>query len=291
MIFLVAQLVMVLAILFLFLGSVQDLKTGEIPEKISIGFIISMLLISTGSAVIDSNPGYLIDPLLVGAGFFLIGYVLFYLGQWGGGDVKLVAGVGLCLGYLSNYPLMPKGLFPYYATYFINLLAIAFPYATVYGVYLGSRVPETGKEFRRLLGDWKTRAAIAASFLPALLAKYYGLGSLAGIYLAVPFMFIIAFYLKAVEMKALQKTIQVKDLKLWDVVAEDLVVEGKTIASKRDIEGLTEESLMKVKKLSEEGKIGKEIRIKWGIKFAPVLLLSFISVFYGNVVELIVSAL
>ena len=83
---------------------------------------------------------------------------------------------------------------------------------------------------------------------------------------------------------------EVEELKVEDVVAEDLVVDGKKIASSRDIAGLTAQDIMKLQVLHKEGKIPDKIRIKWGVRFAPIFLLAYIlSVLYGNAFELLIA--
>ncbi len=289
---LLIQIAILLAFVFLALGSLEDLKTGEIPEKISYGYVACALMVAAVSAVFSNDAYFFLSSLLIGAGFFAVGYVLFYTGQWGGGDVKLAAGIGCTLGYLSHAGFFVDGLFPYYATYFINLICIALPYATVYGLYLGAKSPETWKEFSRYLQDRRTIVLLPLSFVPSLIALYMKLPNLALFYTVIPLMTLVALYLKAVELKALRETVDVSKLREGDVPAEDLQVGGELLVRKKDIEGMSAEDVKKIRELASNGKIPKEITIKRGIKFAPVLLFALASVLYvGNFIEIIIRAL
>jgi len=112
------QLAIVVALVFLFLGSIEDLRTGEIPEKISYGYIVSALVISAVDSIVVGDVSLLVNSLFMGVCFFAFGFVLFYFGQWGGGDVKLAGGIGCTLGFLAQAGYFHDGLFPYYVTFF-----------------------------------------------------------------------------------------------------------------------------------------------------------------------------
>jgi hypothetical protein len=289
---LLLQLAILLAIVFLVLGSIEDLKTGEIPEKVSYGYIASALLVAAADSMASGDVYMFLNSLLMGVSFFGLGFMLFYLGQWGGGDVKLAGGIGCTLGFLAQAGFFHDGLFPYYATYFINMICIALPYATVYGLLLGLKSPETWKEFGRYLRDKKSVAVLILSFAPCIIGLYLHLTSLALFYTIIPVMTLIALYLKAVELKALRDTIDVSKLREADVPAEDVVVEGAVLIRKIDIEGMTLEDIKKIQELAAQGKIPQKIVIKRGIKFAPVLLFAFLSVLYaGNFIEVIIQSL
>jgi preflagellin peptidase FlaK len=292
MLLILVNLILFVSVALMAAASLVDLKTGEIPERISYGFIIIALLVSGIYSVTTSNYSPFITSLATGIGFFAFGFILFLLGQWGGGDVKLVGGVGCAIGFLYSVGYVTDGFFPYYTTYFIDLVCIALPYAMVYGLYLGFRNPETLKEFNRYLKDWKTKAVILLSFMPVILALYLGFLVLAYFYVLIPVMLFLALYLKSVELTALQEIVPVKNLRLGDVVAEDLIIDGKKIASKRDIEGFEDKTLEMIKALAKEGKIPENLKIKRGIKFAPVLFFAMVSAFWaGNFMEIILQAL
>jgi hypothetical protein len=289
---LLLQLAILLAIVFLVLGSIEDLKTGEIPEKVSYGYIASSLLVAAAAAIVTGDAYLFLNSLLMGVSFFALGFGLFYLGQWGGGDVKLAGGIGCTLGFLAQAGFFRDGLFPYYATYFINMICIAMPYATLYGLLLGLKSPETWKEFGRYLRDRRSIAVLILSFAPSLIGLYLDMPNLALFYTFIPVMTLIALYLKAVELNALRDTIDVSKLREADVPAEDLEADGVVLIRKTDIEGMTLEDIKKVQELAAQGKIPQKIVIKRGIKFAPVLLLALLSVLYmGNFIEMIIRAL
>jgi prepilin peptidase CpaA len=78
----------------LLLAAVIDLRQRRIPNWLTLGLILSGLACATaaGGAV---ELGHALAGLLAGAA---VAFVLFALGALGGGDVKLLAGVGAWLG-------------------------------------------------------------------------------------------------------------------------------------------------------------------------------------------------
>ena len=281
-----------IALIFLALGSYVDLKTGEIPEKISYGFISSVLIISAIDSIYKADIHFFLNSLLMGIAFFMVSFVFFYLGQWGGGDVKLMGGIGCSLGYLAHVNHLVEGFFPYYLTYFINMAFIALPYVIIYGLALGVKNSKTRSEFRRYWGNTKTKAVLVLSILPSILAFYLNLRPMGILYLLFPPLFISALYLKAVEMTALRRVVNISELREGDITAEDLVIDTEKIMSKKNIEGLSKEDIQRIQRLALEGKIPSEIKTKEGVRLVPALFLTFISVLWiGNFMEIILVSL
>ena len=286
-------LVIIVSLVSLIMASFFDLKTGEIPEKVNYGYVFLVLAFSAFDSISSGDASLFLSTLIPGAAFFIVGYALFYFGQWGGGDVKLMAGIGCSLGYLAYAGSLPAVfLFPYYVTYFVNMGFVAFPYVVIYGLILGIGNKKTGKEFLGYFGDMKTRLFLIFSLMPSVVAVSLDLFYIAVLYLMIPPMLVAALYLKAVEKTALQEDVLVSRLREGDVPAEDLFVGGEKIASKRDIEGFGKEDIEGIRNLAREGKIPESITIKKGIKFAPVLFLTYITVIYaGNFMEIAFRAL
>lgn len=283
-----------ITVLFLMLASLYDLKTGEIPEKITRGLIVVILIMAAIYSISSVNPSFLAQSLLMGVGFFIFGYLMFYLGEWGGGDVKLLAGVGCSIGFLNSVDHFAEmeSIFPYYMDYFLNLVMVAVPYVIVYSFLLGLINPKVFAEFVNSLGRKRSLLAIALSFTPSLITLSIDMPKLAIMYLLVPPLVILALYLYAVEKIALQKTIDVQELKEEDILANDLIVDEKKIASRRNMEGVSKDQVAEIQRLASEGKIPRTITVRWGVRFAPILFFAFLlTVFLGGVLEISVRSL
>lgn len=282
----------------LFLASIADLKTSEIPEQLSLGLIAFILTVALLNTAYSWELIHLASAVMWGVIALAIGYVLFALGQWGGGDVKILAGVGCLLGYLDSLDYAwPNSTFieyeiPPLLTYFIDMAFAATPYVIVYTIILGIMNPVAFTRFRQKMLQGKTIAIFVISTAPAFLAWEMGFDRLGTLYLLVPLMVVASVYMKTVESVVLTKNVKVSQLKEWDIPADDVVADGEKIASKRNIEGITPEQLERIRELAAQGRIPDELRIKWGVKFAPILLVSLILTLYvGNILDLVFKSL
>ncbi|MBU4267078.1 MAG: prepilin peptidase [Candidatus Altiarchaeales archaeon] len=276
------------SVLFLLVASYFDLKTGEIPDKVSFSLIGISLLVAGADSVMSSNFDLILNSLVVGIAYFAFGYLSFWLGQWGGGDVKILAGIGCSVGYLGSLGVFSGMYVPYFISYFVNLGLVGWPYVVLYSLILGVMKPESFTRFMSLLRKKRTVLLVAVSFLPPMAALFMDIGVLGVVYLALPVFVVLSVYLKAVEKVALQKTVRVSELREYDALAEDITVDGKLIAGKRNIEGITKEQLGEIKELAKGGKIPDNIRIRWGIKFVPILFLAFVSLLlWGDMLKII----
>ncbi|MBD3388512.1 MAG: hypothetical protein GF416_05520 [Candidatus Altiarchaeales archaeon] len=283
---------------FLLLASIADLKTGEIPEKLSFGLIAFTVLVASAQSLASWDAQPVTQSLLWGLIAFAISYALFYYGQWGGGDVKIMAGVGCLIGYLeSNGYSWPNNTFigykiPPLLTYFIDVAFASTPYVIVYTIALGLMHPAVFRRYLDNLGSRKSMLALSLTLMPLFLALHFDFMTLAMVYSLVPLLLIASIYLKTVEDDILTRTVEVSELRDWDIMADDVIVDGEKIASKRDIEGITPDQRQTLLELSEAGKIPPTLKIKWGVKFVPILFIALaLTLYVGNLLELVFNAL
>jgi Flp pilus assembly protein protease CpaA len=270
-----------------------DWDTGEVPEKLSMGLLSFVLAVSFIHSVALWRSSIILETVFWGLIALACSYVIFYFGQWGGGDVKVLAGIGCFLGYLDStgydWPfgtLFGIGI-PALATYALNMVLLAAPFVLLYTVILGIRNPRVFVVYFRNMAKPKPLATLVISFIPIFFATYWGAHLLLAVYAFVPLMVLLSIYSKTVEDVLMSKSIPVSQLKDWDILADDVVADGVKIAPAGNIEGITPEQLAKVKELSALGKIPAVIRTKKGVEFVPVLFISVpVTLYVGNVLEL-----
>src|SRR3989344_4694131 len=93
-----AIIVYAIAFIALAIASYTDLKTREVPDWINYGLIGIGLSLSLLFSAIYWNFKYFINSVVGLSVFFIIAYIMFYTGQWGGGDSKILMGLGALLG-------------------------------------------------------------------------------------------------------------------------------------------------------------------------------------------------
>ncbi len=274
------------AFIALVLASIEDLRTGEISDYKSVGLAAFALVVATADSLYSWDYLPLAYALAWGLAYLAFSWVVFYLGQWGGGDVKIMAALGACMGYLQATGFdWPKANFigidvhPLISL-IVNMGFISVPYAVAYTLILGLRKPETFSDYALRVCNARTFIVLSFALAPSIVSAYLGLLPISTVYMMLPLFYLASLYMKTVEEKVLTKTIPVSALKDWDILAHDLRLDGRLVATKRNIEGVTPKQVAEIKELANDGKIPEKIDIRWGIKFLPVITFSFLATLY-----------
>ncbi|MBI4149370.1 prepilin peptidase, partial [Candidatus Woesearchaeota archaeon] len=257
-----------LALLALLVASYTDLKTREVPDWLSYSLIAAGLGIRAIFAAVLQNPWLLLYGVLGFALFWVLGYGMYRLGQWGGGDAKLLMGLGALMGF--QWPDAEV------LSFLVLIILIGGLYGFGWSIALSIR---HYRDVRAAMQKWMKekqrikRIALAVALLlvigslfaetliriPLLLMAVLLLGSY--------YTFIFA---KSVEEAAMKKMVLLDKVTEGDWIIEDIVVKGQYITGPREL-GITKEQLAALKKAKV-----KEVLVKYGIPFVPSFLLAFI---------------
>jgi len=263
-------------ILFLvaFIGSAAagfyDLKTTEIPDEVP----YIMIAIGIVGNIIASYLAWSYWPfvysVIAGLGFLGFGFVMYYLGQWGGGDAKILSAIGFLLPTYQSVKL----ILPFSISFFFNVFLVGAGYMIVYALALSIINKKIWSAFFK---DLKANARMILIYNSALVGVIIIMGLLFARYfeflpleaftvlvvtigLASAGLFILWKFVKAVENVGFKKKIPVSKLRVGDVPNYYKIWEG-----------LTEKEVRKIKK---SGK--KYIWIKEGVRFAPTFPIALI---------------
>jgi len=269
----------------LFIGSITDLKTREVPDWVNYGLILAGIGLNLLFSIIYSNASYIINSLIGLAIFFGIAYIMFYAGQWGGGDSKILMGLGAAIG-INVGSIKSQFL----VGFFINALFAGAIYGLLYSILLVLRNRQKfWKEFKKALEQEKIvfakkiiLAALAVFLIIFVMVKYTYLKFLV---LALAFVLLATFYLwiftKALEKSCMCKFVEPVKLTEGDWIVKDIVVKGEYITGPKDL-GIDKKQIRKLIELYKKGKV-KKILIKEGIPFVPSFFIAFIVTFmFGN---------
>lgn len=167
------------------IASYFDFKTREIPYLLSYSLILAGLGGNAMLSILTWNILFVIQSAVLCALCFLFAFLLYRLGIWAGGDVKLFAALGALLPAFGSWQLFP------FIALIASLLAV-FPFAIIYTSY--HLVKQ--KELRMKVGHdfklWLKRAFIT----PFYLISSFFICSLVGIH------WIITLPLSALFFKA-----------------------------------------------------------------------------------------
>ena len=268
----------------LVIGSITDLKTREVPDWVNYGLVLSGLGLNLLFSIIYSNHSFIINSIIGLAIFFGIAYIMFYAGQWGGGDSKMLMGLGAMIG-IDVSSFTSQFLFGF----FINALFVGALYGLFWSFYL---VLKSRKkfwiQFTKALSE-KNTVKIKKSLL-AFLVLFLALFLLTGMHfkifiLSLAFLALSTFYLwifvKTVEKTCMHKLVEPSKLTEGDWIVNDIRVKGKYITGPKDL-GISKSQIKKLVELYKKRKVRK-ILIKEGIPFVPSFLIAFVvTLFFGN---------
>lgn len=83
-------------------GGVRDVASFTIPNRVSVGIVAAFAVATLGGHPAPADlPGHVGAAVLV----FAVGVVLFHVGVFGGGDVKLMSAAALWAGFSDLAPL------------------------------------------------------------------------------------------------------------------------------------------------------------------------------------------
>ena len=280
-----------LSFLALFIGTITDLKTREVPDWLNYGLVISGIGLNLLFSVIYLNSYFIINSIVGLAIFFGIAYIMFYAGQWGGGDSKMIMGLGAIIG-IDVSLIKSQFLFGF----FINALLIGAIYGLLWSIFLVFKNKQRFlKEFREILLE--KNIVKTKKFMLLILVLLLILFFLIQVYyikiliLSIAFLILTSFYLwifvKAIEKFAMHKLVEPTKLTEGDWIAKDVVVDGKYITGPKDL-GISKNQIKKLIQLHKQKKV-KKILIKEGIPFVPSFFIAFVvTLVFGNPLMLLI---
>ncbi len=285
----VIELILItLGILGLLIASITDLRTREVPDTISIGLIVIGLILRLSNSIITSDWKYFTTALIWLIIFYILGAIMYYTKQWGGGDSKLLMALGVLYATppLTLNPVTSSVPFP--ITILFNILLVGSIYGILWSLFL---IIKHFKKFKKPFTTSinKTKHLKKITILELILAiiiillipelKFLIL-SLALIIIIYPYLYLA---IKIVEQISFYKIVPVKRLTEGDWVSRDVYKNNKLIYSKKNY-GIEKKDIQKLIK----AKI-KSVQIKEGIPFIPAFLIgTLIALFFGNIVLLII---
>ena len=284
------DLIIFICMLALVIASYTDIKTREVPDWLNYSLIGLGLGINAIYSTILLNPSFIIQSILGLILGMIIGYSMFYLGQWGGGDSKMIMGLGALIGFEISIESFLIGLL-------INILLIGSIYGLIWSIILARRNKNKfSKDMKKIMHNKKlikTRLVIFISSLfllsPLLLTK--SISIIIPIFLLIILINLTPYlwmFVKAVENSSMYKLITPDKLTEGDWIAKDVKIDGKYISGPKDL-GIEKKQINQLIDLWKKGKI-KKILIKEGMPFIPSFFLAFIiTLIYGNIFLLFIS--
>lgn len=266
----------------LVVGSLTDLKKREVPDWVNYGLILSALSLRGIYSIYLSDYNILIYGLVGLSVMFLLACLMFYTGQWGGGDAKLLMGIGAVFGISLNLEFQTLFLF------LINLIIFGSIYGLIWTFYLFVKNwSKTKHKFLTVLGSKKATVVKIPLYILCfilLIGSYFIIEirySLILLAIMLPLIFYVWAFSKVVESVTMLKKISPSKLTEGDWIAEDIIYRGKRITGPKDL-GISLKQIKILNQLHQKGKIDT-VLVKEGIPFVPSFLIAFVvTLLVGN---------
>jgi len=280
----------ILTFLVLLIGSYTDIRTREVPDWVNFGFIGAGFGINLLFSVIYWKINFIVASIIGFGIFFILALVMFYAGQWGGGDSKILMGLGAMIG-IDFFP----GNF-FLAWFLINALIVGALYGILWSIVsIIKNKKKFLKSLKKNLSNKKVMAIkklILALFAILALAAILTPDNIARlILLYLAFISVITFYIwivvKSVESACMLKYVLPRQLTEGDWIAKEIKIDGKYVTGPKDL-GIEKKNIKKLIEFYKKGKVRK-ILIKEGIPFVPSFFIAYIiTLIFGNLVFLLI---
>ena len=276
------------ALIGLIIGSYTDIRTREVPDWVSFSLICSGIGLRIIFSIIYSDWHIIVNGLIGFGIFFAFAWLMFYTGQWGGGDSKVLMGLGALLGLEWSVNSM-------LAAFLINTLILGGIYGILFSIYLAFKNRKSfAKEFRKisvkkefLTFRYISYGICISALILGILISDLQMRMLLFVLAALAFASVwVHAFLKSVETACMFKFIDPLKLTEGDWIAKDIYDGKKRICGPGDL-GIEKKQIRQLILMHSRGKLHK-VKIKEGIPFVPSFLLGLITaILFGNLLFLL----
>lgn len=276
----IEYILIIVALVWVLAASISDIKTREVPDWLNYSLIAIGLGLRAINSIYLKEVWFFLYGLIGFSIMFSIGMIMYHTKQWGGGDSKLLMGLGAVFGSNLHGFFNPVIDFPFLVILIFNILLAGSFYGIFWSLFLAVKNRKRFSEEIRKFKFKKFKIILLASLIFIIVLSIISINLILYLILFVFSIIFLTFmfvFMKAVENSSMYQKINVNQLTEGDWVAEDIVVKGKIICSIKDLE-LTKKQIEDLKKF----KI-KKVLVKIGIPFVPSFFIGLvITLVFGN---------
>ena len=271
---LLETILITITLIILFIASYTDLRTKEVPDWISYGFIFMALgiriifSIQFGWFILFSG---ILGLLLC----FALALIFYYTSQWGGGDSKLLMGIGASIGISIPFNNSSWDLF----LYFTALLILGAIYGLIFMAYQAIRKRKifTKAYLKSLRSNKKLHLTLLIISILLLILTIFRTSFWPIALLPLGLLYLFTF-VDVVEKACFFRKIIPDRLTEGDWLAERVRIGKKILLEPKTLE---KEDLWELRFQASHGKI-KEVLIKEGVPFIPSFLFAYLALIFGR---------
>jgi Flp pilus assembly protein protease CpaA len=267
-------LIITTVLIALTIASITDIKTREVPDWLNFSLVPIGLFVRLVWSILTNDYSFIMYGVFGFLVFFVLGLIMFYTGQWGGGDSKMLISLGTLIGLEFNFEST-------LISFLVNLVIVGSIYGLIWSIILSIKNrTKFIKEFRKTTKSMKRyRIVMIITFIvlflivlliPNIFTRFLLISFIVVIYSS----FYLILFVKVVEKSCMLKYVKPNQLTEGDWIAKDIIISKKYIAGPKDL-GIEKKQIKKLISLYKQGKV-KNILIKIGIPFVPSFLFAYI---------------
>lgn len=252
-----------LAGVMLLLGSITDIRSREVPYKISIGGMLVAFCLAVFLSFKTNSILPVFSCLLGGVVLAIPAFIMYFTGQWGGGDTLVACALGLFVGYNRN--LLYFGIVLLFASAISGML---------FAIYKIITMP------KRFLKNY----AVVSKQYRVVKLVFFGIVLVLNLVLVPVFYALIAWFCIVIVVQSCLIVLSVQNSCLDKLISAKMVSEGDWLVKPVKVGKLiipprkTGLSQKEVDLIKSSGI--KTVLVKDGLPFIPVMFIAFIIAMY-----------
>jgi len=267
-------ILIIITFIVLLIASYIDIRTREVPDWLNYGLIFAAF----GIRIIYSFE-YGWGIILSGIFGFIVclglAFLFYYTNQWGGGDSKLLMGMGAVIGITYPFDAGSWNLL----FFFLALLFLGAIYGLIFMIGIAIKKRKIFmKEFIKSVKS-KKNLSLFLIVLTIILIVFSVLKSYLWPLIFFPLgLFYLFIFVNVIEKTCFFKKVKPEKLTEGDWLIEDVKVGKKTVMEAKTLE---KEDVWKLRFMEREDKI-KKVLIKEGVPFVPSFLFAYLLLVFGE---------
>ncbi|MEK6889215.1 MAG: A24 family peptidase [Nanoarchaeota archaeon] len=259
--------VYLIALIWIVLALIQDLKTREIWNWVNFSLLVVGLTYKSLIAISEKSLETFIFTILGVCMMIIFANLLYYTRTFAGGDAKLLIALASVLPYYSWIDSLAVPLLFVFGLFFVGAL-----YSLVYSTFIVAKNRKGfSKEFRKNFRKnkvWMVVGAILGILLIFVIRENYGI-IFGLLFVLFPWIYV---YLRAVEEGCMIVSVKPGELGEGEWLYRSVKIGRRVI--RNGVHGLSKEEI----KIIRRG--GKNVLIRQGIPFTPAFLIIWVIMVY-----------
>lgn len=261
-------------LIFLGISSYCDIRTREVPDWLSYGLIFAGMGLR-GIFAVEQGWQVLASGFLGLGAAIIVAYLLYFSNQWGGGDSKLLMGMGAVLGI--HYPWSSSSW--YLLWFFLLLLLSGGLWGLVWMVAEAIRRRDQFlQQWKLLISEYQLMHCGAVLITLPLLGMSWKLPFLWPLAILPLALFYLILFVVTVERSCFVKNRRPAQLTEGDWLAEQFYYQGKRVLARKS---LTHEDILLLRSLQKKGKL-RQVLIREGVPLVPGFFLAYGLLAFGK---------